>query len=52
MPLCEVSSRLAAYGHPALAAPLFARTEPDLDLVYEKYDLVQGRRNKDAITAY
>jgi carboxymethylenebutenolidase len=47
----SVADRLAAYGHPALAVPLFARTAPDLELAYETSDLAQGRRHKDATTA-
>ena len=47
----SVADRLAAQGHPALAVPLFARTAPDLELAYEKADLAQGRRHKDATTA-
>ena len=46
----SVADRLAANGHSALAVPLFARTAPDLELAYEKSDLVQGRRHKDATT--
>jgi carboxymethylenebutenolidase len=46
----SVADRLAAYGHPALAVPLFARTAPDLELAYETSDLAQGRRHKDATT--
>ncbi|MDO6351157.1 dienelactone hydrolase family protein [Synechococcus sp. YX-04-1] len=46
----SVADRLAAYGHPALAVPLFTRTAPDLELAYETSDLAQGRRHKDATT--
>ena len=47
----SVADRLAAYGHPALAVPLFSRTAPNLELAYEPADLVQGRRQKDATTS-
>lgn len=46
----SVADRLAAHDHPALAVPLSARTAPDLELAYEKSDLAQGRRHKDATT--
>jgi carboxymethylenebutenolidase len=47
----SVADRLAAQGCPALAVPLFARTAPDLELAYEKADLAEGRRHKDATTS-
>ena len=35
----------------ALGGPLFARTAPELELAYDRTDLVEGRRHKDATTA-
>ena len=49
--VCSAADRLAAQGHPALAAPLFARTTPGLELAYEDSDLAEGRRHKDATTS-
>ena len=40
--VCSVADCLAAYGHPALAVPLFARTAPDLELAYLASNLAQG----------
>jgi carboxymethylenebutenolidase len=46
----SVADRLAAYGYPALAVPLFVRTTLGLELAYDASDLAEGRRNKDATT--
>ena len=47
----SVADRLVAQGHPSLVVPLFGRTAPDLELALN-LDLAQGRRHKDATTAY
>jgi len=47
----SVADRLAAHGHPAPALLFLARMAPDFQLAYRPFDLVQGRRHKDATTA-
>jgi carboxymethylenebutenolidase len=44
----SVADRIAAFGVPALAMPLFARTAPDLELDYTAEALAEGRRHKEA----
>ena len=46
----SVADRLAAEGVSALAIPLFARTAPELDLLYDADSLAEGRLHKERAT--